>query len=518
MIAIAFPPIQVLLDGHPTDPAWTATDRWTQDYLAKHAGKVPVQVEHRTSTQGAYGQGDASKLNMKFGDVLKKLSKGDTSLYMTTQPVAPAPDGHPEIMAPPTSNLASDFPVQPEILGNLVPQQVNIWMGSAPEGSSTGLHVDFHDNLYVLIHGKKSFRLFSPSALPGLYLHGKATMIHPNGRIVFENQGNILPDGSEAGEVAAWKKKRDAEMELEAAEAAVARKEKGAKARLAAAEAAFDSVLEDALDDDAFGDFDDYEAMEMADAGAEAVKELVSGGGGGGGTAGEPDSFSQINFINKTKRQFSEKYFFEKFPEFPGIDAALEVEIEAGQSLYLPAGWFHEVTSYSGGGGNSEGGEGQPAFHLALNYWTHPPDVMDSSEKGFKKPYSSEYWPELWNQRKARYLGDGSGDIHGDEAVPSGDNIGKRKRDEDDTGSDEDTDSDSEEEEDEHEHGPHCGHGCDHHHHHHHHEDLEVDEDGWRGPTLDEKAHFLQGVRGMFGHGRRQHLYKFIGLRLRGRT
>jgi hypothetical protein len=27
--------------------------------------------------------------------------------------------------------------------------QINLWMGCAPDGSSSGLHHDFHDNLYV---------------------------------------------------------------------------------------------------------------------------------------------------------------------------------------------------------------------------------------------------------------------------------------------------------------------------------------------------------------------------------
>ena len=36
-----------------------------------------------------------------------------------------------------------------------------------------------------------------------------------------------------------------------------------------------------------------------------------------------------------------------RFPKFPGKDSAIEVTVNAGQMLYLPAGWFHEVTSYS---------------------------------------------------------------------------------------------------------------------------------------------------------------------------
>jgi Cupin-like domain len=61
-----------------------------------------------------------------------------------------------------------------------------------------------------------------------------------------------------------------------------------------------------------------------------------------------------------------------------------EVTITAGQMLYIPAGWFHEVRSTGGG---SEG-------HMALNYWFHPPDGTS-----FEKPYSSNFWPADWEKR-----------------------------------------------------------------------------------------------------------------------
>ena len=43
------------------------------------------------------------------------------------------------------------------------------------------------------------------------------------------------------------------------------------------------------------------------------------------------------------------------------------VHLKAGQSLYLPAGWFYEVTSEST----------KSHYHMALNYWFHPPDKLD---------------------------------------------------------------------------------------------------------------------------------------------
>ena len=60
------------------------------------------------------------------------------------------------------------------------------------------------------------------------------------------------------------------------------------------------------------------------------------------------------------------------------MKAAQEVELEAGQMLYLPAGWFHEVTSFS---------EAPSQTHLALNYWFQPPDNLDASPAGMAKPY-----------------------------------------------------------------------------------------------------------------------------------
>lgn len=55
-------------------------------------------------------------------------------------------------------------------------------------GSSSGLHHDFHDNLYVLLHGCKSFCLWSPSEAEQMYTHGRIIKVYPNGRIIYEGQ------------------------------------------------------------------------------------------------------------------------------------------------------------------------------------------------------------------------------------------------------------------------------------------------------------------------------------------
>ena len=262
-------------------------------------GAAEVEVEHRAGPQESFGRG--RKRRMRFGDALRAASRGDASLYLTTQDAPTAPDGHPELLTPPLAHLAADFPPRPALLGNLVPQSLNLWVGSAPQahgGASSGLHHDFHDNLYVLLRGRKRFRLFPPSLAGAMYTHGTPLRVYPNGRIVYQGQGAIDPDGSDPGEVARWRAKRAAEAELAAAEAAAAAGARvsgwgrgavlpclarrvlgctaqgpdcsgctptaepapvqGSKARLARAERAFDALLEAALGRDFdCNDFDD---------------------------------------------------------------------------------------------------------------------------------------------------------------------------------------------------------------------------------------------------------------------
>lgn len=74
----------------------------------------------------------------------------------------------------------------------------------------------------MLLRGRKRFRLYPPSAARHMYTVGRVQRVHPNGRIVFEGQGDVAADGSDAAEAAHWLARHGAEAELAAAEAAAA--------------------------------------------------------------------------------------------------------------------------------------------------------------------------------------------------------------------------------------------------------------------------------------------------------
>jgi hypothetical protein len=86
--------------------------------------------------------------------------------------------------------------------------------------------------------------------------------------------------------------------------------------------------------------------------------------------------------------------------DFPPLESCQEVTVKARQMLYLPAGWFHEVTSFSV----------DSSAHNAVNYWFHPPDNLPAPDSGrlaieysMRHPYTADFWPELWNDRCRRH-------------------------------------------------------------------------------------------------------------------
>ncbi len=100
----------------------------------------------------------------------------------------------------------------------------------------------------------------------------------------------------------------------------------------------------------------------------------------------EPPSFSTVDWTLPADE------LREQFPKY--AEAAMEeIEVRAGEMLYLPAGWFHLV--------ESRGADLRNLRHMALNYWVHPPDAGSGR---FDAPYTSEFWPRDWAARDVSAL------------------------------------------------------------------------------------------------------------------
>ncbi|OCH88144.1 Clavaminate synthase-like protein [Obba rivulosa] len=409
-----------------------------------------VEPLHPTAHQ--FGT-DVERIEMPFREFLKSLKeKEGPHHYLTTQY---ANEEDAETMFPaPTDSLRDDFPEVPRIMGNLVLQQVNLWLGKSKDGSSSGLHHDFHDNLYCLLQGRKRFVLFPPKEVHNLYPYGTLDTLHPNGLISYADApvradglsrraackarvraleakldalGNSTQDGKgkarESKEMARQREKlmKEHDRALDALAQATLEDEGGRGVEDEVDD--FDALmggLEEQLEDEGFGE-GEAGPSGLADGGSdeddeggdrgeseeeEDESEEESGeeegpalGGGDEDEHSEPSSFSRIPTAHlhkhlslPTTAVLPPSFDPAAFPHFAKAGQPLVVELSAGEMLYLPASWWHEVTSSSGPDASGDG------VHMAFNYWFYPPDAPAS----FERPYADTLvWAHLRAQAAA---------------------------------------------------------------------------------------------------------------------
>lgn len=370
----------VVIRGGISDESFTAPAKWDPAYLVKRAGQVKVLVEERVAAapaapgcaappplQTPFGRG--VRVCRTFAEVIKAAAAGDDRHYLTAQRKAGT------VVAPPLAGaLERDLPRVPAAMGALEPESVSLWVGASKDGTSSGLHHDFHDNLYVLLRGRKRFRLFSPDAAPAMGTYGHVRSVAENGVVEYTPRDLArLPAGDDD-----------------------------------------ESVPDDVSDDDDDGGFvfgdDEASDLEFSD-GHDDFDELFGEGllddgeGGGREIGGEevdrsdmeakdcaigqrvtdvslPDHFSSASLAGVDG---ADAGAWERATKgcagFPGPERSTRVEVCAGDALYLPAGWFHEVESYGAARGDGAG------MHLAVNWWFFPPTNLGG---GWRKPYKGK--------------------------------------------------------------------------------------------------------------------------------
>jgi len=315
-----------------------------------------VQV-NRKSPHSTFSPMDGSKVeDISILQLCKELKENssDSSLYMTTQPLPCDEEGQPSIC----SWLANDaliprklVPLRPSLLHQLIPMNsANLWMGRSASPTSSGLHHDFHDNLYVLTQGQKQIRIAPPDSIHSFEMSGSFQHLHPNGRIVYEGDGDVRPDGA----LSSVERILELEMERDRIEASLQEENMPERSRQEG-DQRINGIEEQLLEIE----------MENADGSDDSSCE----------DSKEGDEDSGRKFPTKLPPNF---VVAEKKPI-----TFQHVTIEASDVLYLPAGWFHDVSSCKG-------------IHFAINYWMHPPDI----EGTFDKPYVSSFWQRDWESRE----------------------------------------------------------------------------------------------------------------------
>lgn len=312
---------------------------------------------------------------------------------------------------PPLTNLAkattTTLPTNPPLIPNLIPQQINIWMGktsnistnsktstmnatstdstdqpietldrSIPNnGTSSGLHHDHADNLYILVQGRKRFTIFSPADALKLFTVGKIHRVFSNGVIDYKTDCNfpnwrlIRDDGAMIEDVLNWQM----------------------------------SQTEDEKEIERLSELLDIHEMKRKSIAKEksATEKSATEKSGAEDQSRDPPSFSQIppcllhiDEVEDVKQQARLIEFANThFPGFLELNK-MSVWLDPGDMLYLPASWFHEVSSFGVGVDDDDAGAAA-RVHIALNYWFVPPNNDD-----FKHCYKDLYWEQDWQETK----------------------------------------------------------------------------------------------------------------------
>lgn len=327
--------------------------RWAAETAAMRessAGACKVVVERRGGRSESFGTcDDADRQRMTLAQVCHDIEGGSELLYLSTQPLPEDDDGCPSVLAAPhvLKLLQKAKRLRPKLLGNLAPAQYNIWFGHTTDGATSGLHHDFHDNMYVLLRGAKEFRLFSPRCVDLLEPAGaakKSPQLHANGLICYGP--GIRDDGAPIALTQSKMAGNAADTDSDDEEA----------------------MLESALE----GKFGSSSSRKKQQKQADQSST----------SAGLPDSFCRLSTAAGSGSS-----------GMPGLPPPLRglhltASLTAGDLLYLPASWFHEVISR--GGSESDG-------HLALNLWMAPPHTLGT----FTQPYEDDFWQKKYVARFA---------------------------------------------------------------------------------------------------------------------
>jgi len=450
--------VPLKLSGGFKDTEFECCQDWDDEFLIDRTKDDNETVRVEVSSSGLeFGKG--KREYMKFSEFMEKFKRGDSSVYISASGERfDAVDGRPEILSAPLKNLVNPFklfgidfrrkqwsnekrerdltelngrgkvPTRPKLMSFSAISTMNLWMGRGLRGeTSSGLHHDFHDNLYVVLRGFKRFELYAPSEFDKMYMSGEVKKVHRNGLICYDD------DTPSYGKEFALAKERVKREEKEREE----RGNDGAKMKCVNKKKHIndddDDDDDDDKDDNSEEDFDfdeetfvdDYVDSDDEDAAADEDFDDDDkrsrndiNNNNKRRKANDDDDDDDDHIKDKTKKTISSKLpknfstvdkdDLEKFPKFKDAHK-ITCELKAGEMLFLPAGWFHEV--FSSEKNIFQTREGFDEGHMALNYWFQPysdeagevegPVVTNDTKPSRRMVWERDY--ENWLRRQKWY-------------------------------------------------------------------------------------------------------------------
>jgi Cupin-like domain len=469
-----------------------------------------VQVERRTDTRQRFGQARSRDrqvtlplsslvkhyLQMEPNDAMDSKT-ADSSLrallnvhpslyYLSTQDdVCDTAGLEAESLAPPepywsepcrtlrdTRDNAHQhlLPSALPLAGHLMLHQCQVWMGytartnsnstaTVPSSAShSGLHHDYHDNFYTVLAGVKEFILYPPSDAPRLAVAGDIHTMHANGLISYQN-APIRADGRPIVPVKDTSDNSD-------------------NALMEPSPKRPRSMNDEQNESEEVDDDDDDEQEVVLGRGFDYQSDSDDDNVDWNDTT--RDDFDKVHRDDDDDDESNDQNNDDRLPNhFSRLDPTVphttvpfgvteyRVRLCAGDTLYLPASWFHcvvshaastdfttsndkdaTVTSDKASSGDTSTAtaaiESKPAssldvpdntttssaqrgsaltlstdtpqdiaippeLHMAVNYWYHPPDNLDN----YQHPYRDvAYWESSRTERVETHL------VNGEEPKP----------------------------------------------------------------------------------------------------
>ena len=362
--------------------------------LEQCAGDTEVDIDVKTKDKG-FGHGNLKK--MSFSDFCRHTDES-SDFYLTTQPIAVDEQDRPHILSQPLldycRNAEIGSPGQvPFMPPELQLMNVNLWIGRTSKPTSSRFHHDYHDNVYFLLKGRKRFRLSSYKHAKKLPTVGTLAKVHDNGRIVYAEQEPVREDGAPlvAAELL--------QLSVRLAQIQQDLDDCSCKSKREELENELEDILQRQLEleaDDEESDFGDGVSGSDESSDEEEDAEFAGFKFGNENDGDEKPSAGEDSKKPPSKTTGKERVL--NFCQFDSIEAerkgipVQEVELGAGDVLYLPAGWYHEVfssgSSYNGKDTDTIADGWHPDVHMALNYWYFPPNSGSTLEK----PYHDDFW------------------------------------------------------------------------------------------------------------------------------